>query len=427
MQQVARRAPAGLTGAEAARRWVERVADQVLSHPTVVRLAAPAPEVPADLCRRDGRSFYEAHGAPLFSTLATLAREQEVLDAAVAGREARRALAHPEDTEVAIALHGLDADQAQAVRRLALDGESIICLIGPAGAGKSRAMGAAAEAWADSGIAVRGLAVSAAAAGVLEAEAGIPCENIAKFLFEHGRPGGAEGRWRLGRNEVVVIDEAAMASSFDLAKVVALATAAEAKVVLVGDHRQLGAVEAGGLFRLLASKTSAAELTGVRRFHALWEREASLRLRDGDKTVIEEYRHHGRVVGGDREVWSRKPSCAGNWPGPEAIRWWSAPPTTPPWTSWQAEPERPEWPPAKSKPKAWWPVNGSWVWVTRSSPVATTGAWSPPVGVGCATAIAGRCWLASTTTASWSRISPGGDEWCCPPSTSEPRSPWPTR
>ncbi len=52
---------------------------------------------------------------------------------------------------MAIALHGLDADQAEAVRRLTLHGEAITCLIGPAGAGKSRAMGAAAEAWSDSG------------------------------------------------------------------------------------------------------------------------------------------------------------------------------------------------------------------------------------------------------------------------------------
>ncbi len=302
IQQVARRTPARLPGAEDVRRWVEHVADDVLCHPSVVRLAAPSPEPPADLRRRDGRSVYEAHGAPRFSTLVTLALEQEVLDAAVAGRDAGRALAHPEDTDVAIAQHGLDADQAKPVRRLTLDGESIVCLVGPAGAGKSRAMAAAAEAWSDSGIAVRGLAVSAAAAGVLEDEAGIASETIAKFLYEHDRPGGPEGRWRLGRDEVVVIDEAAMASSLDLARVVALARKAQAKVVLVGDHRQLGAVEAGGLFRLLASETQATELTGVRRFHALWEREASLRLRDGDKTVIDDYHQHGRVVGGGREV-----------------------------------------------------------------------------------------------------------------------------
>ncbi|MDP9072495.1 MAG: AAA family ATPase, partial [Actinomycetota bacterium] len=302
VQQVARRAPAGLGDAEEARRWVEHVAEAVLGHASVVRLSAPAPEMPEDLCRWDGRSVYEAHGAPCFSTLATLAREQDVLDAAVAGRDARRAVADPRCIEAAVAAFGLGEDQAEAVRRLTLDGEALTCVVGPAGAGKSLAMGAAAEAWADSGIAVLGLAVSAAAAGVLQAEAGIPSETIAKFLFEHHRPGGPDAPWRLGHGAVVVVDEAAMVGSADLARVVALTQRSEAKVVLVGDHRQLGAVEAGGLFRLLASETKAAELTGVRRFHAQWEREASLRLRDGDKAVIEEYQRWGRVVGGDRGV-----------------------------------------------------------------------------------------------------------------------------
>jgi conjugative relaxase-like TrwC/TraI family protein len=302
VQQVARRAPTGLGSAKEARCWVEHVADEVLAHPSVVRLVAPSTQVPGDLCRRDGRSVYEAHGAPRFSTLATLANEQQVLDAAVAGRDARRSVADPTAIEVAVAVHGLGQDQAEAVRRLTLDGEAIACLIGPAGAGKSLAMGAAAEAWADSGIAVRGLAVSAAAAGVLEAEAGIRSETVAKFLFEHDRPGSPVGHWRLQRGEVVVVDEAAMVGSADLARVVNLTTQAQAKVVLVGDHRQLGAVEAGGLFRLLAAETGAAELTGVRRFHAEWEREASLRLRDGDTAVVEDYLQHGRVVGGERAV-----------------------------------------------------------------------------------------------------------------------------
>ncbi len=302
VQQVARRAPVGLGSAEEARRWVEHVADEVLADPSVVRLVAPSPEAPAELRRRDRRSVYEAHGAPRFSTLATLATEQQVLDAAVTGRDAGRAVADPTATDVAVAVHGLGQDQAEAVRRLTLDGEAIACLIGPAGAGKSRAMGAAAEAWGDSTIAVRGLAVSAAAAGVLQAEAGIGSETLAKFLFEHDRPEGPSEQWRLQRGEVLVVDEAAMVSSADLARVVNLSMQAEAKVVLVGDHRQLGAVEAGGLFRLLAAETDAAELNGVRRFHAEWEREASLRLRTGEKAVIEEYLHRGRVVGGERAV-----------------------------------------------------------------------------------------------------------------------------
>jgi hypothetical protein len=70
----------------------------------------------------------------------------------------------------------------------------------------------------------------------------------------------------------------------------------------VGDHRQLGAVEAGGLFRLLVTETNAAELTGVRRFSAQWERHASLRLRASDASVVEQYLSQGRVVGGERSV-----------------------------------------------------------------------------------------------------------------------------
>ncbi len=302
VRQVARRVPVDVGDAEAARRWVERVADSALAHPDVVVLAAPAPEPPQDLRRRDGRSVYEAHGAPRFSTLATLSREQHVLDAAVAGREAGRSVAAPDAVEVAIATHGLGEDQAQALRRLTLAGEAICCVVGPAGAGKSRAMGAAADAWADSGVPVRGLAVSAAAAGVLATEAEIPTETIAKFLYEHYRPGGPDPQWRLNRGAVVVVDEAAMVASAELAQVVTLASEAEAKVVLVGDHRQLGAVEAGGLFRLLVAETDAAELTAVRRFSAEWERDASLRLRAGDRSVVDEYYARGRVVGGERAV-----------------------------------------------------------------------------------------------------------------------------
>ncbi len=302
VQQVARRAPAGLGGAEVARRWVEDVADQVLADAKVVRLVAPSPEVPKNLRRRDGRSVYEAHGAARYSTLATLATEQHVLDLVLAGREAGRDVASASATKAAISEANLGEDQAQAVRRLCLGGEAVTTLVGPAGAGKSHTMGAAAQAWEHCGIPVRGLAVSAAAAGVLEFEAGIATETIAKFLFEHDRPEGPSEQWRLDRGEVVVVDEAAMVASADLARVVVLANQAQAKVVLVGDHRQLGAVEAGGLFRLLAAETEAAELTGVRRFHAGWERAASLRLRDGDRTVIEEYLQHGRVVGGERAV-----------------------------------------------------------------------------------------------------------------------------
>ena len=299
VRQAARRAPTDLDGAEEVTRWIEHVADRILADPAVVRLAAPAPSPPDELRRRDGRSVFEPHGAPRFSTLTTLAREQRVVDVVDAGRGAGRAVASRFAVEAAVATGGLGDDQADAVRRVTLEGDAVSCVIGPAGTGKSRTMGAAARAWSESGVPVRGLAVSAAAAGVLQAEAGISSETIAKFLFEHDRLGGPTGGWSLRSGEVVVVDEASMVASTDLARVVTIAERADAKVVLVGDHAQLGAVEAGGLFRLLA-RDAAAELTGARRFRAGWERHASLRLRDHDPHVVAVYAEHGRVHGGDR-------------------------------------------------------------------------------------------------------------------------------
>jgi hypothetical protein len=70
---------------------------------------------------------------------------------------------------------------------------------------------------------------------------------------------------------------------------------ADAQLVLVGDHRQLGAVETGGLFRLLVADNHAAELSGVRRFSHRWEANATLRLRQSDDSVLGDYQ--ARLIG----------------------------------------------------------------------------------------------------------------------------------
>ncbi|MGH9192073.1 MAG: MobF family relaxase [Acidimicrobiales bacterium] len=298
VRAAARFAPTGLGDAAATRLWIEATAEEVLAHPAVVRLAGPEPAPPAELRRRDGLSVFERHGTARFTTLDTLTVEQQVLDEATRP-PARRGVAQLTAVDAATTEAGLGADQAAAVRAVTQDGDTVICVVGPAGTGKSRTMGAAARAWQTSGIPVRGLAVSAVAAGVLQTEAGIPSDTVAKLLFEHDRPGGPDERWRLRRGEVVLVDEAGMVASRDLARLAQLAARAQAKLVLVGDHAQLGAVEAGGLFRLLAD-ARAVELSGVRRFSHGWERQASLRLRARDPAVLATYDQHGRIRACDR-------------------------------------------------------------------------------------------------------------------------------
>ena len=45
---------------------------------------------------------------------------------------------------------------------------------------------------------------------------------------------------------------------------------------------------------------NTVELSGVRRFSATWERDASLRLRAREPAAIVEYDRHGRITGCDR-------------------------------------------------------------------------------------------------------------------------------
>lgn len=268
------------TKAESLRRAIEAAADLLLHHPDVVRLTTPS--------RPDMR-----HGAVRYSTWWTLKTEQAVLDNVESGRRAAVAVV-PTHRVLAEACFGPDQDEA--VRRLCGGGERVAVMVGPAGSGKSRSLAAARQAWEAAGITVRGVAPSAVAAGVLTEQAGIGSDTLTKFLAD-----ASKGRLILQRGQVVICDEASMVSTRDLARLVLLVEDAGAKLVLVGDHYQLGSVEAGGLFRLLATDAKTAELTGVRRFAERWEAQTTVRLRRGDVTVIDEYIERNRVRSGNRD------------------------------------------------------------------------------------------------------------------------------
>ena len=74
-----------------------------------------------------------------------------------------------------------------------------------------------------------------------------------------------------------------------------------AMVIGVGDTEQLDAVDAGGIFRLIAARHGHWKLTEVRRFRHAWERDASLRLRDGDVAALAEYDARGRIYHGPQD------------------------------------------------------------------------------------------------------------------------------
>jgi conjugative relaxase-like TrwC/TraI family protein len=188
----------------------------------------------------------------------------------------------------------LSPDQAAAVERLALSARPLDLLVGPAGAGKTTTLRALIDVWREAGGTVTGLATSAAAAKVLANECEIPTDNTAKWRHTHRTTPG-EGLDALSPGQLILVDEAGMADTLTLDELTAAAEAAGARVVLVGDHRQLGAVAAGGAMRLLHAQGHAAELHQLHRFSESWEAEASMRLRSGDPSVAATYTAQGRV------------------------------------------------------------------------------------------------------------------------------------
>ena len=122
--------------------------------------------------------------------------------------------------------------------------------------------------------------------------------NAAQFLGHLPGQRGARGPVPIGPGTLLVIDEASMLPGPDLADLIAYAEATGAKIILAGDTSQLQAVENGGGMSLLADTLGYARLAEPVRFRASWEQAASLRLRDGDATVLAEYDQHARITGG---------------------------------------------------------------------------------------------------------------------------------
>ena len=146
-----------------------------------------------------------------------------------------------------------------------------------------------------------GLTTSTNAAHVLAAEGLTESHNFAAFLGRIKDSDQTRGHLPVRPGDLLVIDEASMVSTADLAAVEDIATRCGAKILLTGDTEQLSAPQAGGAMRLLAEEHGYYQLTTVQRFEQEWEREASLRLRAGDADVLAEYDQRGRILEGTRE------------------------------------------------------------------------------------------------------------------------------
>lgn len=258
----------------------------------------------------NGQSSHQRPGTDLYATNNHLQSERAVRDASIErGATATDAeLARFFTTELAETGFQLGPDQAAAVEGMMTSGAYIQSLVGPSGTGKTRVVGALAKAWTDpelwAGRQQRafGLATAQIATDELAA-VGLNAHNVAAFLaaqqrLADGSTHPADLAMALRPGDLVVLDESSMANTPAVGAIQRCARDAEASTLLAGDHRQLGAVGAGGAMSMVEATGVSYHLTEPRRFSAEWEADASLRLREGDVSALVEYRTHGRIVDG---------------------------------------------------------------------------------------------------------------------------------
>jgi len=302
---------------------VERIVAAALSPARSLPLGMHEPvSEPAALRRRDGTSVYTTAGAQLFTSPSVVAAEQALLALSMrtGGRTVSAESVELALLEVAARAVVLNPGQVAMVREFTGSAQLMQLALAPAGTGKTVTMSVVSRAWKGDGGNVIGLAPSAAAAAILGQElsgaapGSVHSDTLAKLIFsldtldqQAERASGSAGprgpvpAWvhQIGPDTLVILDEAGMAGTVELARAAQWIADRGAVLRLVGDDAQLSAVGAGGVLRDIAETAGALTLSQVVRFTDPAEGAASLALRAGQRAAIGFYIDNDRVHVGD--------------------------------------------------------------------------------------------------------------------------------
>lgn len=184
----------------------------------------------------------------------------------------------------------LSHEQQSAIRHIT-NNKQISCVVGVAGAGKSTLLAAAKQAWEKQGYRVFGAALAGKAVKGLEQASGISSKTIA----------GCELSWRndlhhLQSGDVLVVDEAGMIGTRQMAILIDEAKTQGAKIVLIGDPEQLQPINAGTPFKDILEDIGAARLNKVHRQKQEWQQRASEQFANGQiYEALSAYNDHGAI------------------------------------------------------------------------------------------------------------------------------------
>ena len=224
-------------------------------------LSVEGAESAIDALQREGR----LHAAPGLlggegmTTETALADERETIGLMTKGKDQGRVLMRNRRVSQHLHKGALTEGQKEAVATILSSKDRVVGVQGYAGTGKTTMLNRARVLAEKNGYRMLGLAPSASAVKTLSVEAGIESETLQRFLARNA--GVAEGRLtNQGRGDmrdafsktVLVVDEGSLASTVQARDLLRIAkTLAVPRVVLVGDEKQLDAVDAGKPFAQL--------------------------------------------------------------------------------------------------------------------------------------------------------------------------------
>ena len=199
------------------------------------------------------------HGGDGMTTDRALADERETVGLMREGRDRSRPVMRSWMVSARLHKGPLTQGQREAVKLILAAKDRVVGVQGYAGTGKTTMLRRARALAEKNGYRMAGLAPSASAVKTLATEAGIGSETLQMFLARNagvaeGRlsPRGArEMRAAFGKT-VLVVDEGSLASTVQARDLLRIANALRIpRVVLVGDEKQLDAVDAGKPFAQL--------------------------------------------------------------------------------------------------------------------------------------------------------------------------------
>ena len=233
------------------------------------------------------------------TTLAVRAQEEAIerrsgLLARLAGRdvgEHARTIAAREVAERIAA--SLSREQEEALRTVT-GPERLAVLVGPAGTGKGVVIDAAARAEQTAGRETVGIAVSGSTAERLGADS--PALAGRTLTLDALVARADTGRVQIGAGTTVILDEAGMVDHKRMDALTELMERSGAKLIAVGDGKQLPSIGPGGMFDRIAGRAPTAELADVRRTSDPEERRAWAALRAGEpERAMAHYQSRGQL------------------------------------------------------------------------------------------------------------------------------------